>query len=41
MVGGLVTFFLLELLVYLAIFAIWKARSQRERHSSSPGKLSS
>ncbi len=29
MVGGLVTSFLLELLVYPAIFAIWKGRRLR------------
>ncbi|MGE0230117.1 MAG: efflux RND transporter permease subunit, partial [Dehalococcoidia bacterium] len=29
MVGGLVTSFVLELLVYPAIFAIWKARGLR------------
>ena len=29
MVGGLVTSFLLELLIYPAIFAIWKSRSER------------
>jgi len=29
MVGGLVTSFLLELLVYPAVFAIWKSRELR------------
>jgi Cu(I)/Ag(I) efflux system membrane protein CusA/SilA len=31
MVGGLVTSFVLELLVYPAIFAIWKGRELRSR----------
>ncbi len=34
MVGGLVTSFLLELTVYPAIFAIWKAAGTRE----APGR---
>ena len=29
MVGGLVTSFLLELLVYPALFAVWKSRALR------------
>jgi Cu(I)/Ag(I) efflux system membrane protein CusA/SilA len=32
MVGGLVTSFLLELLVYPALFAAWKGRALRGGH---------
>ncbi|MEZ4222827.1 MAG: CusA/CzcA family heavy metal efflux RND transporter [Polyangiaceae bacterium] len=36
MVGGLVTSFLLELTVYPAIFALWKARTLHPQTSASP-----
>jgi Cu(I)/Ag(I) efflux system membrane protein CusA/SilA len=35
MVGGLVTSFFLELTVYPAIFAVWKARSLPKRGQPS------
>jgi copper/silver efflux system protein len=39
MIGGLVTSFLLELLVYPAIYKIWKWRTEvRALSASAPGK---
>jgi Cu(I)/Ag(I) efflux system membrane protein CusA/SilA len=38
MIGGIFTSFLMELLVYPAIFAIWRGR-QLDRGSSEPGAL--
>ena len=35
MVGGLATSFLLELLVYPAVFAIWKSRSTRTQAAAA------
>src|SRR5207248_1184533 len=35
MVGGIITSFVLELLIYPAIFTIWKARTMRAGHRAS------
>ena len=36
MVGGLITSFLMELLVYPAIYLLWKGRTQAERPTAQP-----
>lgn len=39
MIGGIVTSFLLELIVYPAIYQIWKARELRTTESTDPSRL--
>jgi Cu(I)/Ag(I) efflux system membrane protein CusA/SilA len=36
MVGGVVTSFLLELLIYPAIYTVWKSRSEQRNAGEAP-----